>query len=148
MGIGKRDAADFQVSAVLADGAAGVFGSARGGGVRGGEGGGESAEGESEGESAEGESEGEAAEGEAPEAAPADDAAAEIDPLDAYKAYMTEWLMAEFEVNDTMTEDNLPEFQACIDANDYSQFPGDMFFNGMLENGNAMTFDEFVAAMK
>ena len=88
--------------------------------------------------------------GDSPEdAAPEAEAAAEeVDPLEAYKAYMTQWLDAEFAVNDTMTEEAKAEFQACIDANDYSQFPGDMFFNGMLENGNAMTFDEFVAAMK
>jgi len=110
---------------------------------------GESAEAASEGEageSAEAPSEGEA--GESPEA-PAEGTAApagDEDLLAAYKQYMTDWLMAEFEVNGNMTEEQLPEFQACIDANDYSQFPGDMFFNGMLENGTAMTFEEFAAS--
>ena len=81
---------------------------------------------------------------EAPAAAEAP-AASDDDMLAAYKEYMNQWLMAEFEVNASMTEEQLPEFQACIEANDYSQFPGDMFFNGMLENGTAMTYDEFVA---
>ena len=120
-----------------------------------------SAEGESaEGESAEGEApaedaasaEGESAEGESAEgAAPAEDAAStasDDDMLAAYKQYMNDWLMAEFEANASMTAEQLPEFQACIEANDYTQFPGDMFFNGMLENGVAMTYDEFVAASK
>jgi len=138
-----------------------------GGGESAGEGesGGEAAPGESGGDAAPGESpeapaeggespEGESPEGESPAeggeapAAQAPAAEAEVDPLEAYKAYMTQWLDAEFEVNATMTEENKAEFQACIDANDYSQFPGDMFFNGMLENGTAMTYDEFVAAMK
>lgn len=61
---------------------------------------------------------------------------------------MKDWLMAEYEVNPNMEEPQLAEFMACIDANDYSQFPGDMFFNGMLENGSAMTFEEFAASQK
>jgi len=117
---------------------------------------GESPEGESpEGEAPAAESpEGEAPAAEAPAAeapaAPAAEAPAADgdDMLEAYKAYMHDWLMAEYEVNATMEEPQLAEFQACIDANDYSQFPGDMFFNGMLENGTAMTYDEFVAAQK
>ena len=123
----------------------------------------ESAEGESpEGESPEGEpAEGESPEGESEEGTPAGDdkapaaddkaaddkaAASDDDMLEAYKQYMTEWINAENEINDAMTDEQLPEFIACIEANDYSQFPGDMFFNGMLESGSAMTYEEFVAA--
>jgi len=80
----------------------------------------------------------------------ADDKAAssEDDMLEAYKKYMIEWLNAENEINEAMTDEQIPEFMACIEANDYSQFPGDMFFNGMLESGSAMTYDEFIAASK
>ena len=75
-------------------------------------------------------------------------AAGDDELLEAYKKYMNEWLIAENEINDAMTDEQLPEFQACIEANDYSQFPGDMFFNGMLESGTAMTFEEFAASQK
>lgn len=75
-------------------------------------------------------------------------AASEDDMLEAYKQYMIEWLNAENEINEAMTDEQIPEFMACIEANDYSQFPGDMFFNGMLESGSAMTYDEFIAASK
>jgi len=85
------------------------------------------------------------------EAAPADAAEAPADDeamLEAYKAYMIDFLNAENEANATMTDEQIPEFMACIEANDYSKFPGDMFFNGMLETGVAMTYDEFVASQK
>ena len=45
-----------------------------------------------------------------------------------------------------MTEEQLPEFYACIEAMDFETFPGDMFFNGMLNNGAAMTIEEWSAA--
>lgn len=61
---------------------------------------------------------------------------------------MIDFLNAENEANATMTDEQIPEFMACIEANDYSKFPGDMFFNGMLETGVAMTYDEFVASQK
>ena len=96
--------------------------------------------GESEGESAEeAASEGESAEEAAPEGG-ADTS------IEAYHAYMYAWLDNECANNDSMTEDQLPEFQACIDADDYETFPGDMFFGGMLNTGVPMTYDEFVAA--
>ena len=63
-----------------------------------------------------------------------------------YQAYLHAWLDAEFEANSTMDESAKAEFEACIDAMDFETFPGDMFFNGMLTTGAAMTFDEFVAA--
>ena len=66
---------------------------------------------------------------------------------DAYKEYLHQWLIAEDEVNDTMTEDiRENEFMPLIWAGDYQTFPAEMLWNGMLENGCPMTYDEFVAA--
>ena len=102
--------------------------------------------GESGGDSAEGESAEDAASegGESAEEA-AEEAGADTS-IEAYHAYMYAWLDNECANNDSMTEDQLPEFQACIDADDYETFPGDMFFGGMLNTGIPMTYDEFVAA--
>ena len=67
--------------------------------------------------------------------------------IDDYNEYLHQWLIAEDEVNATMTEDiRENEFMALIYAGDYSSFPVDMLWNGMLENGCPMTYDEFVAA--
>ncbi|MBQ6369091.1 MAG: hypothetical protein IJJ17_03330 [Parasporobacterium sp.] len=77
---------------------------------------------------------------EAPAAAPADDLYA------AYVDYIHEWLLAEDEVNDQMTSDIVEnEFMPLVEAGDFTSFPADMLFNGMLENGVALTYDEFVA---
>jgi len=77
---------------------------------------------------------------EAPAAAPADDLYA------AYVDYIHEWLLAEDEVNDQMTSDIVEnEFMPLVEAGDFTSFPADMLFNGMLENGAALTYDEFVA---
>ena len=63
-----------------------------------------------------------------------------------YQAYLKAWLEAEKAVNSTMDDTMKGEFLACIEALDFSTFPGDMFFSGMLTTGAAMTYDEFVAA--
>jgi len=74
-------------------------------------------------------------------------AAGEGDLEQAYKEYLHEWLIAEDAVNDTMTEDiRENEFMPLIWAGDYETFPAEMLWNGMLENGCPMTFEEFVAA--
>ena len=66
---------------------------------------------------------------------------------DAYKEYLHQWLIAEDAVNDTMTEEiRENEFMPLIWAGDYTTFPAEMLWNGMLENGCPMTYDEFVAA--
>ena len=71
----------------------------------------------------------------------------EADLEQAYKEYLHEWLIAEDEVNDTMTEEiRENEFMPLIWAGDYETFPAEMLWNGMLENGSPMTFEEFVAA--
>ena len=65
----------------------------------------------------------------------------------AYQEYLHEWLIAEDEVNETMTEDiRENEFMPLIYAGDYETFPAEMLWNGMLNNGSPMTFDEWVAA--
>ena len=75
------------------------------------------------------------------------EAAGEVDVEQAYKEYLHEWLIAEDEVNDTMTEEiRENEFMPLIWAGDYTTFPAEMLWNGMLENGCPMTYDEFVAA--
>ena len=77
--------------------------------------------------------------------APAAAAPAE-DPWAAYVNYIHEWLLAEDEVNDQMTSDIVEnEFMPLVEAGDFTSFPADMLFNGMLENGAALTYDEFVA---
>lgn len=63
-----------------------------------------------------------------------------------YKAYLKAWLDAEKAVNSTMTDDMKAEFLALIDAGNFTDFPADMLFNGMLTTGAAMTYDQFVAA--
>lgn len=63
-----------------------------------------------------------------------------------YKEYLHAWLDAEFAVNTTMDDSTKTEFEACIEALDFTTFPGDMFFSGMLTTGAAMTYDEFIAA--
>ena len=65
----------------------------------------------------------------------------------AYHEYLHQWLIAEDEVNATMTEDiRENEFMPLIYAGDYETFPAEMLWSGMLENGSPMTYDEFVAA--
>ena len=46
-----------------------------------------------------------------------------------------------------MTEDIVEnEFMPLISAGDYTTFPAEMLWGDMLETGNPMTYDEFVAA--
>ena len=66
--------------------------------------------------------------------------------LEAYHAYLYQWIENENANNDSMDDTMEAEFKACIDIDDYVTFPGDMIFGGMLETGVPMTFDEFVAA--
>jgi len=69
-----------------------------------------------------------------------------IDPQAAYAEYIHEWLLAEDAVNDTMTSDIVEnEFMPLVEAGDYTTFPAEMLWNGMLENGSPMTFEEWSA---
>ena len=92
--------------------------------------------------------EGESPEGEAPAKAPAAEspAAGGDDVLEAYHQYLKDWIDAEKEINSQMEDSHLEEFYAAVDADNFSEMPGDMFFNGMLESGVAMTYDEFIAS--
>lgn len=63
-----------------------------------------------------------------------------------YKLYLEEWLKAEQSVNSTLTDANLEEFLALIEKGDYTTFPCDMLYSGMLTTGAAMTLEEFIAA--
>ena len=65
---------------------------------------------------------------------------------EAYVEYIHEWLLAEDAVNDTMTPEIVEnEFMPLIEAGDYVTFPAEMLWNGMLNNGSPMTFEEFAA---
>ncbi|MCD7748502.1 MAG: hypothetical protein LUH42_00445, partial [Oscillospiraceae bacterium] len=76
--------------------------------------------------------------------AAADTGAASVE--EAYVEYIHEWLLAELEVNSTLTEDQVEnEFMPLIEAGDYTTFPAEMLYGGMLNSGVAMTFEEFAA---
>ena len=65
---------------------------------------------------------------------------------EAYVEYIHEWLLAEMEVNSNLTTEQVEdEFMPLIEAGDYVSFPAEMLWSGMLEQGVAMTFDEFAA---
>ncbi|MCD8321297.1 MAG: hypothetical protein LUC89_00235, partial [Oscillospiraceae bacterium] len=72
--------------------------------------------------------------------------AGETSVEEAYVEYIHEWLLAELEVNSSLTEDQVEnEFMPLIEAGDYVSFPAEMLYGGMLESGTAMTFEEFAA---
>ncbi|MCD8088255.1 MAG: hypothetical protein LUE22_06685 [Oscillospiraceae bacterium] len=72
--------------------------------------------------------------------------AGETSVEEAYVEYIHEWLLAEMEVNSSLTEDQVEnEFMPLIEAGDYTTFPAEMLYGGMLESGTAMTFEEFAA---
>ncbi len=65
---------------------------------------------------------------------------------DAFIEYIHEWLIAEDEINDTMTEEiRENEFMPLVYAMDFESFPAEMIYSGMLEQGVPMTFEEFAA---
>ena len=77
-----------------------------------------------------------------PAAAPA----AAADPQAAYIEYLHEFLLAELEINSSMTIEQIEdEFMPAIEAGDFVNFPADMLFNGMLNSGSALTFEEWSA---
>ena len=63
-----------------------------------------------------------------------------------YKAYLKAWLDADREVETHLTDAIIDGFIEKIDAGIYDESPADMLFNGMMETGVAMTYEEFVAA--
>jgi hypothetical protein len=77
---------------------------------------------------------------------PSQEAATGLSAEEAYVEYIHEFLLAELEVNSSMTIDQVEdEFMPLIEAGDYTSFPADMLYSGMLNSGVAMTFEEFAA---
>jgi hypothetical protein len=80
------------------------------------------------------------------EAPASDEASGEAKSVeDAYADYLRDFLEAELAVNSSMMPEHVEEILAAALAGETDTFPGDILFNGMLVNGNAMTFDEFAA---
>ena len=66
---------------------------------------------------------------------------------DAFIEYLHEWLLAELQVNANLTIEQVEdEFMPLIEAGNFTDFPAEMLWSGMLEQGVPMTYDEFVAA--
>jgi len=64
----------------------------------------------------------------------------------AYIDYSRQWLQNELLHNDQMTQEQIDnEYMPLIEAGDYESFPASYLFNGWLETGTAMTFEEFAA---
>ena len=80
---------------------------------------------------------------------PSGEASAEagVSVEEAYLEYIHEWLLAELEVNTGgMTIEIIEtEVMPAVEAGRYDEFPADMLYNGMLDSGVAMTFEEFAA---
>ena len=77
---------------------------------------------------------------------PSGEASGEVDVEAAYLDYIHEFLLAELEVNANMTIEQIEdEYMPLFEAKDYETTPADLLFNGMLENGVAMNFEEFAA---
>ena len=65
---------------------------------------------------------------------------------EAFVEYIHEWLLNELENNSSMTIEQVEdEFMPLIEAGDYVSFPAEMLWNGMLNTGMPMTFEEFAA---
>ena len=74
---------------------------------------------------------------------------------EAYLEYLHTWLVDNLAVNVSMTieqveDEFMPAFEAASKTGDWltntvNGAPLDILFNGMLESGNAMTFEEFAA---
>ncbi len=69
------------------------------------------------------------------------------DEKDAYHEYIHEWLLNELANNSSMTIEQVEdEFMPLVNADDFVSFPAEMLFNGMLNTGVPMTFEEWQAA--
>ncbi len=65
---------------------------------------------------------------------------------DAFIEYIHEWLLAELEVNAQMTIEQVEdEFMPLVREMNFTDFPAEMLYSGMLEQGVPMTFEEFSA---
>ena len=83
-----------------------------------------------------------------PSGAPSDEApaAAGQSVEDAFIDYIHEWLLAELAINSQMTIEQVEdEFMPLVKQMNFTDFPAEMIYSGMLESGVPMTFEEFSA---
>ena len=82
-----------------------------------------------------------------PSAEPSAEASGEaVSVEDAFIDYIHEWLLAELEVNSNMTIEQIEdEFMPLVEEMNFVDFPAEMIYNGMLNQGVPMTFEEFAA---
>ena len=65
---------------------------------------------------------------------------------EAFIDYIHDWLLAELEVNSQMTIEQVEdEFMPLVEEMNFTDFPAEMIYSGMLEQGVPMTFEEFEA---
>jgi len=70
----------------------------------------------------------------------------EISVEDAFIDYIHQWLLDELEVNANMTIEQVEdEFMPLVEQMNFVDFPAEMIYSGMLEQGVPMTFEEFAA---
>ena len=83
-----------------------------------------------------------------PAAAPSGEPAAAGDTSQAaFIEYIHQWLLDELAVNSNMTIEQVEdEFMPLVEQMNFTDFPAEMIYSGMLEQGVPMTYDEFVAA--
>lgn len=95
-------------------------------------------------EAASGEASGEAGSGEASSGEPSAESGKSVE--EAFVEYIHEWLLAELEVNSQMTIEQVEdEFMPLVEQMNFTDFPAEMIYSGMLEQGVPMTFEEFSA---
>lgn len=77
----------------------------------------------------------------------ASDASGEAKSVEeAYVDYIRAWLQNELLNNDQMTQEQIDnEYMPLIEAGDYTSFPASYLYDGWLNTGTAMTFEEFAA---
>ena len=74
------------------------------------------------------------------------DGGAALSVEEAFIEYIHEWLIAENEINSNMTEEIMEnEFMPLVREMNFVDFPAEMIYSGMLEQGVPMTFEEFAA---
>ena len=68
---------------------------------------------------------------------------------DAYIEYIREWLQNELLHNDQMTQEQIDnEYMPLIEAGNYTSWPASYLYDGWLETGTAMTFEEFAVQFR
>ena len=88
--------------------------------------------------------------GEASGSGEASDASGEAKSVEeAYIDYIRDWLQNELLHNDQMTQEQIDnEYMPLIEAGDYTSWPASYLYDGWLNTGVAMTFEEFAAQYK